>query len=184
MESIDYESLSINFKPVKICILLIGEAPPPNGIKYFYNVPDNYSPLKSIEDDTSLPASIFNHYFGKRPKNSEEYRIFLDCLTKNGIYLIDMINQPIKIRDRKLKGGLNIENLDKIFSDDNLSKLMSKINQIIEAETQIIFLFPRRYKKELKEKLKAYLDNHLAINRITFRYWKEFRLDKEVIKCK
>ena len=36
--------------------------------------------------DTSLPAIIFNHYFGRRPKDIDEYKTFLDCLRQKGIF--------------------------------------------------------------------------------------------------
>jgi hypothetical protein len=56
----------ILYKPESIKVLLIGEAPAQNG-SYFYKVPEKYPTRNSsIEDDTSMPATIFNHYFGRR----------------------------------------------------------------------------------------------------------------------
>jgi len=70
MITLCYENLAKNYKPKNIKILLIGEAPPHNRKSYFYKVPDNYTPKKPIIKDYSLPATIFNHYFGRRPSNS------------------------------------------------------------------------------------------------------------------
>jgi len=169
MEFFDYENLANNYKPSLIKILLIGEAPPPSGKKYFYKVPENYFPSKSIENDTSLPGTIFNHYFGKRPNNSLEYENFLEQLKENGIFLIDMINEPLKIRDRKLDNGINMTNLEKLFSDHNLRNLKNKVNKLKNEETISIFLFARNYKKIYKDILKDNFPDSEFIRWIDFR---------------
>jgi hypothetical protein len=97
---IDYELERNKYRPERIKTLLIGEAPPPSGKSYFY-VPKEMSLGRSIEDDTSLPATIFNHYFGRRPNNISEYKKFLIELKNMGVFLIDIIDEPIKIRGDK-----------------------------------------------------------------------------------
>jgi len=171
---LNYENIAEDYKPDLIKILLIGEAPPSNGKKYFYKVPEKCSFSKKIEDDRSLPATIFNHYFNKRPQDSDEYKKYLDCLRNNGVFLIDMINEPLKIRDDKEKGGINKDNLDKIFSDMNLYLLKTRISGLINDKTQIIFLVPRNYKKVLKNKLSELLG--IALDRNNYFPWKHFRL--------
>ena len=113
----DYEKLALTNKPHTIKTLLIGEAPPPNGKSYFYKVPEKYPTRKSsIEDDTSLPATIFNHYFGRRPEDPQEYEQFLKCLKERGIFLVDILNKPIVIR--KKDGSIDEGNLKILYRDD------------------------------------------------------------------
>lgn len=171
----DYITLSNNFKPEVINILLIGEAPPPNGKNYFYKVPEIYPARKSsIEDDTSLPATIFNHYFGRRPEAPQEYEQFLKCLKERGIYLIDILNKPIVIR--KKDGSLDQDNLKILLSEENLNELDCKIKSLTNADTKIIFLLARtKYLKVLKNKFPN----------VSYITWKCFRLDiSEAKDCK
>lgn len=167
-EKLDYQKLAKNFMPNEIKILLIGEAPPPNGKKYFYRIPENYSPSSSIEYDRSLPATIFNHYFGRRPKDEKEYECFLKCLKKRDIFLIDIINEPLKIRDKGRKNGINEDNIAKLLS--NLDYLKKRIEEfkIKNKNIIVIFLLARNnYIKKLKEKFED----------VSFITWKCFRLD-------
>jgi hypothetical protein len=163
---LDYSNLADIYKPETINVLLIGEAPPPNGESYFYKIPDKYSLKKtSIENDTSLPATIFNHYFGKRPIDKAEYIFFLNILKENNIFLIDILNEPIKIRERY---KLNSENIEKLISDENLSKLQERIDYLKNEKTQVIFLLARNnYLKALRRKFPY----------ASFINWKCFRLD-------
>lgn len=147
----DYNTIARKYKPVMIKILLIGEAPPPNQTNYFYKVPDKYPTRKStIENDSSLPATIFNHYFGRRPLNEKEYEKFLCLLKEKGVFLIDIIHKPLEIR-RKDK-SLNSENIDILVSPQNLNDLIARIEKLpITDETKIIFLLARNnYKKGSK----------------------------------
>lgn len=171
MSNMNYELLAKKYQPKKINTLLIGEAPPPNGKKYFYLIPENYRlSSKTIEDDCSLPSTIFNHYFGRRPFDSEEYEHFLNQLKERGVFLIDIIEEPIQIRDRQ-KRGLNEENLNRLFSEENLKRLKTKVDSLISTETNLIFLYARGYKKEYRDRLKRIFENS-----ISFR-WKDFRLN-------
>ena len=171
----DYEKLALTNKPHTIKTLLIGEAPPPNGKSYFYKVPEKYPTRKSsIEDDTSLPATIFNHYFGRRPENPQEYEQFLKCLKERGIFLIDILNKPIVIR--KKDGSIDEGNLKILLSEENLNELDCTIKSLTNADTKIIFLLARtKYLKVLKNKFPN----------VSYITWKCFRLDiSEAKDCK
>jgi len=99
-EIIDYTKERNKYKPELVKTLLIGEAPPPSGKTFFY-VPKQISNNRTIENDTSLPSTIFNHYFDRRPETIEEYKEFLKMLTQQNIFLIDILDEPIKIRGNK-----------------------------------------------------------------------------------
>ena len=94
---IEYFNQSEKFRPIKINTLLVGEAPPPNGKSYFY------VPKTGLREE-SLPATIFNHYFGEIPKTKERYKVLLEKLRDDlGIFLIDIYEKPIRIREAKWK---------------------------------------------------------------------------------
>lgn len=140
---LNYRMLANKYRPDnEIKILLVGEAPPPSGKKYFYNIPENYRPKANIEKDTSLPGTVFNHFFDRLPNNSKDYEDCLVMLKDNGIFLIDIYEQPIQVRNNKEKS------LPVIFSDSNLEDLNSRIHSIISERTEIIFLLARTYKKK------------------------------------
>lgn len=171
----DYKKLAAVYKPTEINILLIGEAPPPNQTNYFYKVPDKYpSRNTTIENDSSLPATIFNHYFGRRPNDPTEYEEFLKCFKERGIFLIDIINEPLVIRNKDK--SLNLENIEKLISDNNLQDLESRIRELKKEDTKVIFLLARtKYLKSLRFKFPNY----------SFVTWKCFRLDTTEAKdCK
>lgn len=73
---IDYLIESKKFKPDKVTTLLIGEAPPPNERTYFY-VPQEMNPNRDIRSYSSLPATIFYHYFKTIPDTIEKYQSLL-----------------------------------------------------------------------------------------------------------
>lgn len=147
-DAINYFEESEKYRPKKVRTLLIGEAPPPIGTKYFY-VPKPMSITKPVQKDTSLPATIFYHYFKKRPETEEEY---LDCLNRLrdlGIFLMDIVDERIKIRER---GGINHENLQYLIG--KIKELRGRIvgRGILIDEKDITFLLPRlHYKKQLEE---------------------------------
>jgi len=66
-DPINYFQESERYRPKTVRTLLIAEAPPPSRTKYFY-VPRPMQDKVPVEKDTSLPATIFYHYFKKRPK--------------------------------------------------------------------------------------------------------------------
>jgi len=165
----DYNKLANNYKPNIIKILLIGEAPPPNGKSYFY-YPDNYrKSAHSIEMDRSLPATIFNHFFNARPESVSEYEQYLCLLKEKGIFLIDIIDEPLQIRDGN---NINTENLEKLLSEENLDELNSRIFSLSQPDTEIIFLLARNsYTKRLRDKFGK---------NVKYIKWKDFRMDTQL----
>lgn len=129
---INYLRESEKYRPKTINVLLVGEAPPPSGTRYFY-VPRPMDLSKLIEQDTSLPATIFNHYFRKRPETVKKYIEFLRALQIKGIFLMDIVDEPIKVRD-------NPEGMQKVIM--GINKLKDKMNGrgIEVKEDNMIFL--------------------------------------------
>jgi len=141
---IDYLVESEKYRPSTIKTLLIGEAPPPNGESYFY-LPTAPRNISNVRNDRSLPATIFNHYFGKRPKDADEYHDFLIRLKKMGIFLMDIFDKPIKVRNSD-------EGLQKIIRA--IPKFRSKLKKrnIKIEEEKIVFLLARNsYKNQIRE---------------------------------
>lgn len=163
MPEINYYEESEKYRPEKIKNLLVGEAPPSSRKTYFY-VPRLMSLTRPVENDTSLPATIFNHYFNKRPETENEYVNFLQQLQERGIFLIDICNDPIKVRGCP-------EGIQRIIKE--ISNLRQKmIERKIEIRDQdIIFLLARKnYSKYIRREFPA-------SKRIR---WKDFRLSKDV----
>ncbi len=162
---IDYYEVAKRYKPDTIRALLIGEAPPPSG-KYFY-VPKKMSLFRDVAKDSSLPATIFNHYFGNRPANEGEYENYLMNLKSKGIFLVDIVDKPLKVRDKSQPGSINQKNLDEIISEiPNLRKKLNERTVSID-EQRMIFLLPRlHYKKDLVKEFP-----HSQLIR-----WKDFRM--------
>jgi len=102
---IKYFQESEEYRPKEVKTLLVGEAPPPSGKTCFY-VPKPMSNKRLIKDDRSLPATIFYHYFRERSETVERYIELLNKLKDKGIFLMDIVDEPIKISDRRLKGGI------------------------------------------------------------------------------
>jgi hypothetical protein len=162
-----YFELSEEYKPEKVETLLVGEGPPPSGKRYFY-LPTKMNPKRDIRDYRSLPATIFYHYFRSIPSTVEEYESLLIKLKERNIFLIDILDKPLKIRDRSSVDGINKENYDLLIS--NIYRLKDKIKErsIDISEDRIVFLLARTsYEKELKREFP---------NAQYFR-WIDFRLD-------
>ena len=148
--SIDYIQESEKYKPDNVKSLLIGEAPPPGGKTYFY-IPKLLSLERPIKKDGSLPSTIFNHFFGRRPNSIEEYVLMLTKLKNEGIFLMDILDDPLKIKDKNYKGWVNPDNLKILVSE--ITNLREKIkNRGIEIEEEnITFLLAKNdYRKELR----------------------------------
>jgi hypothetical protein len=141
---IDYSIERNKYRPQHIKTLLIAEAPPPSGKSFFY-VPKPLQLNRSIENDTSLPSTIFNHYFERRPKSVREYKLFLRCLQRKGVFLVDLLDEPIRIRGNKENEKYLIS---KIPDFRNKIKLM---DITLEEENWIFLLARSSYKKKLKE---------------------------------
>ena len=159
---IDYFAESEKFRPDKIRTLLVGEAPPPGGDKYFY-LPRILPLTRPIEEDASLPATIFHHYFQERPTSIYAYNSRLCQLKKMGIFLIDIYDHAIKVRN-------NEDGLNKII--EAIPHLRTKMlqRQIYIEDREIIFLLARR--------------NYASSIRHVFPTsklipWKDFRLSEE-----
>ena len=133
---IDYIAESDKYRPDNIQTLLVGEAPPPNRTSYIY-VPENMRNAQNVQNDRSLPATIFNHYFGRRPADKNEYRDFLLRLKKLGVFIVDIYDQPIKVRN-------NQKGLEKIVMA--IPKLRGKLRDrgILVDEKRMIFLLARK----------------------------------------
>ena len=162
---INYKNISEKYRPENIKTLLVGEAPPPSGKKYFY-LPDTIQ-KRSRENNTSLPATIFYHYFDNIPNDKNEYEKLLRELQRIGVFLIDIIDEPLKIRDRNLKNGINEKNLNYLIS--KIPKLRNKLaERKIDVEgSQIIFLLART-------KYKKYIIKEFPNSKII--RWKDFRM--------
>src|SRR5258708_2835038 len=95
---LDYHALSERYRPEQITTLLVGEAPPPSGVSYFY-LPAALRVTADIRANRSLPATVFHRYFKKLPRDSAEYAQMFSALKKMGVFLIDICDEPIKVRD-------------------------------------------------------------------------------------
>ena len=82
--AINYLEISEAYRPEKIGgkinKLLVSEALPPNGESYFY-VPRPMSNNILAHNDRSLPATIFCHYFKRRPETLQGLnRLKKECM--------------------------------------------------------------------------------------------------------
>ena len=171
---INYFEASEKFKPKEVKVLLVGEAPPPSGKTYFY-VPKPMSNKRPIKNDRSLPATIFYHYFRERPETVERYIELLNKLKDRGIFLMDIVDEPIKISDRKVKGGIIQENLEYIINQIPLLRNKISSRGINIEDENIIFLLAR---KNYKRHLVGEFPNSHKIR------WIDFRLSFENIPFK
>lgn len=167
--ALPYFELSEKYRPERLETLLIGEGPPPSGDKYFY-LPVKMNPKRDIRSYRSLSATIFYHYFRSIPSSIKEYESFLLRLKERNIFLIDILDNPLKIRDRSSVDGINKENYDRLIS--SIPELRDKIKDrgISISEDRIVFLLARTsYEKDLKREFP---------NAQYFR-WIDFRLGYE-----
>jgi hypothetical protein len=168
----DYYEVAKKYQPASIRTLLVGETPPPSG-KYFY-LPMPMYPARPIETDSSLPATIFHHYFGTRPQNVDEYHHYLVALQTAGIFLIDILDEPLKIRDRSFPNGIHPENLAQVIAA--IPHLQNKIQarEIDIAERNMVFLLARKhYRTHLRQAFPA----------AQYWTWKAFRMREVDCVC-
>jgi uncharacterized short protein YbdD (DUF466 family) len=159
---IDYLRESEKYRPETIKTLLVGEAPPFSGKTYFY-VPCILPNAIPVENDRSLPATIFNHYFQERPRTTDQYVKFLLKLKEKRIFLIDICSEPIKVRGCP-------EGLARITAE--IQELRQKIanRDIHVPDHDIVFLLARNnYVKHIRTQ---FPDS----KRFT---WKHFRMSSE-----
>jgi len=140
---IDYLNESEKYRPDVIETLLVGEAPPPNGQTYFY-MPTALNNRRAIRDDSSLPATIFCHYFLRRPEGKKEYVKFLNCLKKRGVFLVDIYDQPIKVRG-STEGELKI-----VEAIPNLYEKLRERNIDMKMQRTIFLLARNSYTKYIR----------------------------------
>ena len=168
--ALDYHGLSERYRPSKIETLLVGEAPPPSGDKYFY-YPKEMNPDRSIRGYPSLPATIFYHHFQRIPQSIGEYKELLSELQKKGIFLIDILDEPIRVRDRVYPKQVNPVHLRRII--DTIPKLRGKMKDrgIKVNDENIIFLDPGHgYKR--------YVSMEFPLSKIV--KWVDYRMSAEV----
>lgn len=85
----------------------------------------------------------------KRPETKEEYIQLLLKLKEVGVFLIDIYDEPIRIRE---KNGINKNNLNSLIA--KIPSIRNKMNsrKINVKDSDIIFLLPRQhYKRYLKK---------------------------------
>jgi hypothetical protein len=113
-------------------------------------------PSLPIENDTSLPATIFHHYFGNRPQDVGEYQRYLVALQAAGIFLIDILDEPLKIRDRSYPGWINAENLGKVITAISRLRNTLQARGIEIEERNVVFLLARnRHQRHLRKEFPA-----------------------------
>jgi hypothetical protein len=133
--ALDYLALSEAYRPAVIQTLLVGEAPPPSETSYFY-LPAVLRKTPSIRDNRSLPATIFYHYFQRLPDSKEEYAVFLLRLKDLGVFLVDLFDAPIQVRNSR-EGVQQIRDAIPLFRD----KLEQRSIEV--ADENIVFLLAR-----------------------------------------
>lgn len=133
--AIDYLTESEKYRPEVIETLLIGEAPPPNGKTYFY-LPTTLRNNVPIARNRSLPATIFHRYFKRLPVDEEEYRELLLKLKQLRVFLVDIADEPIRVRGSpegvrriieaipKLRAKLERRNID--IDDEHIVFLLAR----------------------------------------------------------
>jgi hypothetical protein len=147
--ALKYKNAAEKYKPNKIKTLLIGEAPPPPTEKnpnpnYFY-----ITPSKFTGHNASLPGRVFTHYFGSYAKGKEDYANKLEKLRDNGIFMIDIVEEPITVKKSKLEPEIP-ESVEII--KNSLPKLKERIKELGVSEENVIFLIPshRSYRKDAR----------------------------------
>jgi hypothetical protein len=161
--AINYLLESEKYKPEIVKTLLVGEAPPPSGDKYFY-VPRAMSTDLPIEEDRSLPATIFYHYFKERPTTTDRYITLLLRLKEKGIFLIDIYNEPIKVRNSP-------DGVKRIINEIPKLRVKIKSRGINIADRNIVFLLARNtYKTHIRH---IFPGSELIT-------WKYFRIGTEI----
>lgn len=156
--TIDHKALQAQFRPTLIRTLLIGESPPSHRRTYFYQ-PAGMRLNMSADQDSSLPATIFCHYFGDRPSTNDVYSRYLHALKDAGIYLIDILEEPTLVRG-------SLEGLSRVRSEIPLLSKRLTDEGISTPEQDWIFLLPRRdYSTLIKQ-------HYPDAQRV---YWADFR---------
>jgi len=118
---------------------------------------------RTVEEDNSLPASIFHHHFQTRPPTVEDYHNFLLELSHMGVFLLDICDDPIRVRDCP-------EGEKRVIAEIPLLRGKLAARRIVIPDAAITFLLARKgYARHIRL---AFPD----ARRIT---WKDFRLSNE-----
>ncbi len=145
---INYKDEAEKYMPThSIRALLVAEAPPSDKKSYFY-VPKAMNPASSIENQRNLAATVFWHYFHEIPGTRKDYERLLKKLKKRRIFLVDICDEPIRVRNSP-------EGLARIKSE--IPKLRRKLKDrgITISEDKIVFLHARRnYSKYLRSEFR------------------------------
>jgi hypothetical protein len=142
--AIGYLSQSEKYRPEVIETLLVGESPPPNGKSYFY-LPTTLRNNVPIVENRSLPATIFYHYFQRLPTNEKEYGDLLMKLKQRRVFLVDLVDEPIRVRGSS-------EGIERII--EAIPKLRAKLarRNIDISDERVVFLLARgNYRKWIRE---------------------------------
>lgn len=161
--AIDYLAESEKYRPRVIETLLVGEAPPPSKSSYFY-VPTSLNSQRPIRGYRSLPATIFHHYFRRLPNDAADYEALLLDLKARGVFLVDILDVPIKVRN-------DPDGLARVV--EAIPRLRGKLIQrdIALADECIVFLLARNnYRRHLRQ----------AFPTSTMVSWLDFRLNGAV----
>lgn len=86
-----YNGIAENFKPTCINELIICESFPSSG-HYFY------IPKKKCK---WLSGTIFLRHFGRLPHSVQEYYDFLIKLQSNGVFMVDIYENPLDVKENK-----------------------------------------------------------------------------------
>lgn len=142
--AIDYLAQSEKYRPKVIETLLIGEAPPPNGKTYFY-LPTTLRNNVPIARNRSLPATIFHHYFQRLPVDQEEYRELLLKLKRLRVFLVDILDEPIRVRGSR-------DGLRRIIESIPTLRAKFERRNIDVSDECIVFLLARtNYRKWIRQ---------------------------------
>jgi hypothetical protein len=161
-----YRNASNKYRPDAVKLLLVGEAPPPSQKHYIY-WPKQMSRAQ-LENDYSFPATVFGHFFDRKPVDINEYDQFLYELKKMTIWILDMYEEPIKVGDRNLPNNRIEANFQKVKgSIKSFRHRLESLKLGHLKDEQIIFLPPRGgYNREIK--------SHFPNSKIV--RWADFRL--------
>ena len=157
--AINYLAQSEKYRPEVIETLLIGEAPPPDRKTYFY-LPTALRNNVPIDRNRKLPATIFHHYFKTLPVDEEKYHELLLKLKQLRVFLVDIVDKPIRVRNSP-------DGVRQII--EAIPKLRAKLEgrNIDIRDERIVFLLARKnYRKWIRE---AFPKSRLVP-------WKDFRM--------
>ncbi|MCW4452168.1 hypothetical protein OK344_08095 [Kaistella sp. BT6-1-3] len=143
------ENARLKYKPEKIKLLLIAEAPPDSLNRFFY--------FENVKEKDFLFLAISEYFYPALKEKflishrSEKIKaIILSHLKKDGIFLIDLYELPLSV----------------CYETENkaVEKALAKVDDLVNSKTKIITIKSNVY-DALKSKLKKY--NHVDV-RIPF----------------